>query len=602
VYSPNYCEAKLPIKFRKIVSATAVCPGRTIVTYLLFIAVLAGGPKTFAQSTNAPLNEDYYHRIDRYEIKSGRIVEELFTNVKPYKRSAIVAMVDSLQAKENIFQSPADKFNLEYLRNDSWEWSRTETNESKKFFLKGLYKKKSDLFYVDKPEFDLHVNPVMYLGTGSDSRSPNPVYINTRGVEIRGMVDRKIGFYTYLGENQSRLPGYVSDYSNVYGYYVIPHQGFWKPFKNGGVDFFEARAYIDFNISKHIWMQFGHDRTNIGNGFRSLIFSDFAPPSEFLRVNVKVWKLNYLFQINRMTGDVNSSPFGTASSKRFPDKYVAFHHVSINIGKKFNLGLFESVVFAPKDSINSGTFELNYLNPVIFYRAIEQQNGSADNVIIGMDWKWIARKRLSFYGQLVLDEFVLANVRAGNGWWANKFAVQGGMKYIDVAGIRNLDLQLEGNVVRPYTYSHANQFTSYTHFMQPIAHPLGANFYELAAIIRYQPLPKLNLTVKSFYAQTGRDEATESIALGAPYLNWGGDLNKSYHTRQQEFNNKIGQGYDNTIIYSDLLASYMLRHNFFIDLRQTFRSSKSPNFYFNNNTTLTSVALRWNIAARSNDF
>ena len=602
MYSPNYCEAKLPIKFRKIVSATAVCPGRTIVTCLLFIAVLAGGPKTFAQSTNAPLNEDYYHRIDRYEIKSGRIVEELFTNVKPYKRSAIVAMVDSLQAKENIFQSPADKFNLEYLRNDSWEWSRTETNESKKFFLKGLYKKKSDLFYVDKPEFDLHVNPVMYLGTGSDSRSPNPVYINTRGVEIRGMVDRKIGFYTYLGENQSRLPGYVSDYSNVYGYHVIPHQGFWKPFKNGGVDFFEARAYIDFNISKHIWMQFGHDRTNIGNGFRSLIFSDFAPPSEFLRVNVKVWKLNYLFQINRMTGDVNSSPFGTASSKRFPDKYVAFHHVSINIGKKFNLGLFESVVFAPKDSINSGTFELNYLNPVIFYRAIEQQNGSADNVIIGMDWKWIARKRLSFYGQLVLDEFVLANVRAGNGWWANKFAVQGGMKYIDVAGIRNLDLQLEGNVVRPYTYSHANQFTSYTHFMQPIAHPLGANFYELAAIIRYQPLPKLNLTVKSFYAQTGRDEATESIALGAPYLNWGGDLNKSYHTRQQEFNNKIGQGYDNTIIYSDLLASYMLRHNFFIDLRQTFRSSKSPNFYFNNNTTLTSVALRWNIAARSNDF
>ena len=72
-------------------------------TCLLFVVILAEGPGTFAQSTNAPLNEDYYHRIDRYEVKSGRIVEELFTTVKPYKRSAIVAMVDSLQAKENIF-------------------------------------------------------------------------------------------------------------------------------------------------------------------------------------------------------------------------------------------------------------------------------------------------------------------------------------------------------------------------------------------------------------------------------------------------------------------------------------------------------------------
>ncbi len=571
-------------------------------TCLLFVVVLAEGPRTFAQSTNAPLNEDYYHRIDRYEVKSGRIVEELFTTVKPYKRSAIVAMVDSLQTKENIFQSPADKFNLEYLRNDSWEWSRPQTNESKKPLLKDLYKKKSDLFYVDKPDFDLHVNPVLYLGMGKDSRSGNSLFINTRGVEIRGMIDRKIGFYTYLGENQARLPSYVSDYSNIYGYYIVPHQGFWKDFKNGGVDFFEARAYIDFNISKHIWMQFGHDRTNIGNGFRSLIFSDFSPPNLFLRANAKIWKLNYFFQLSRMSAQVNSSSSGTTGTKRIPDKFMAFHQVSINIGKKFNLGFFESIIFAPQDSVNGGVFELSYLNPVIFYRAVEQQNGSTDNVVLGLDWKWLARKRLSFYGQIVLDEFVLKNIRAGNGWWANKFSIQAGVKYIDVAGINNLDLQLEGNVVRPYAYTHANQFTSYTNFMQPIAHPLGANFYEVAAIIRYQPMPKLNLTIKSFFAQTGRDEGAASIAAGAPFLNWGGDINKSYLTRQQDFNNKIGQGYDNTIIYSDLLASYMLRHNFFIDLKQTFRSSKSPNPYFNNNTTLTSVALRWNIAARSYDF
>ncbi|MEJ0056715.1 MAG: hypothetical protein WDN75_14295 [Bacteroidota bacterium] len=296
----------------------------------------------------------------------------------------------------------------------------------------------------------------MYVGVGRDTRTN---YINTRGVEIRGMIDRKIGFYTAFSDNQMRLPEYATSYGGVYGYNLVPHQGFWKSFKDGGVDFFEARAYIDFNISKHINVQFGHDRTNIGNGFRSLILSDFAPANQFLRVNAKVWKMNYLFQLNRMNANLPASLSGS-SGGHYPEKYVAFHQLSLNVSKKFNIGFFESVIFSPQDTINGGTFELNYLNPVIFYRAIEQQNGSSDNVLLGMDFKWIAAKRLSFYGQFVLDEFLLKNITAGNGWWANKFSVQGGLKYIDVAGINNLDLQLEGNVARPFTYSHANYFTN----------------------------------------------------------------------------------------------------------------------------------------------
>ncbi len=559
---------------------------RSAAKYLFLLPFLAAVTGGYSQGSNAPLNEDYYHRIDRYEVKSGRIVNELFTSVKPYKRSAIVAMVDSLQAKGGVFQSAADQFNLEYLRNDSWEFSRAATSESRKPLWNSLYKKKSDMFYVDQPDFDLHVSPVLYLGTGKDSRLGNPVYLNTRGVEIRGMIDRKISFYTYFSDNQARLPAYVSDYSKIYGYNFVPHQGFWKGFGNGGVDYFEVRGYIDFNLSKSIWVQFGYDRTNIGNGFRSLIQSDFAPPNLFLRANAKVWKLNYFFQLNKMTA-TNTGP------NRYPEKFMAFHHLSLNLGKKFNLGFFESIVFSPQDSINGGTFELNYLNPVIFYRAIEQQNGSADNALLGLDWKWLMRERLSFYGQFVLDEFVLKNMTSGNGWWGNKFSFQAGIKYIDVAGISNLDLQLEGNLARPYTYTHANQFTSYTSYMQPIAHPLGANFYELAAIIRYQPLPKLNMTLKTMYARSGRDQTG---------TNWGGDINKSYNTRQQDYNNKIAQGTDNKIIYVDFLASYMLRHNFFIDLKQTFRNSSSPDPLFNNNTSLTSVALRWNIAAQSFDF
>ena len=546
------------------------------------LMILLGPFAGFSQSTNAPLNEDYYHWIDRYEIKAGRVAPELFTSVKPYKRSSIIEYVDSLNKKDQVFTTRSDLFNYEYLQNDSWEWSRTESSNSAKPFLKQLYKKKSDFLFLNKPEFDLHVNPVLYLGLGKDSREEETLFINTRGLEIRGMVDRKIGFYTYIGENQSILPSYVQDGMSKYS--VIPHEGFWKPFKTSGVDYFQARAYIDFNISKHIYMQFGHDRMFLGNGYRSLIFSDYSPPGEYLKANVKVWKLNYLFQLNRMTAENKST-----NNAPYPIKYVAFHHLSFNVGKKLNIGLFESVVFGD----STGGFELNYLNPVIFYRAIEHQNGSADNVIIGLDFKWNAIKYLSFYGQIVIDEFLLENVKAGTGWWANKFAFQAGLKYIDVAGINNLDLQVEGNVVRPYTYSHATKFTSYANYLQPLAHPIGANFYELATIIRYQPIPRLNIIVKTAVINAGRDGANE---------NWGGDVNKSYNTRQQDYGNTIAQGVENKIMFIDFTTSYMLKHNFFIDVKQTFRKSESADPFYNNNTSVTSVALRLNIAQRLYEF
>lgn len=556
---------------------------------LIFLFILI--PLTsIAQSSFAPLNEDYYHWIDRYEVKSGRLMPQIFTSVKPYKRSAIADYVDSLKVMGE-FTSGTDQFNYEYLTNDNWEWSDGNTNESNRPFLKHFYKKKSDFYSVVTPQFDLHANPVAYLGVGKDSRSDEMLFVNTRGVEIRGMVDKKVGFYTYLADNQSMLPSYVADQMQSTG--VVPHEGFWKSYKEGkGVDFLHARGYITLEATKSINVQFGHDRFFIGNGYRSLVFSDYAPPSLFLKGNVKVWKLNYLFMVNQMTAD-NKSVSTTGKLRGYPNKFVALHHLSINIGKKLNVGVFESVIFSPGDSTGTNRFRLEYLNPIIFYRAIEQQNGSTDNVLLGLDFKWNAIRRFSVYGQFLMDEFVIDNIRNGNGWWANKFAVQLGGKYVDAFGVANLDLQGELNVIRPYTYSHLNIFGSYSSYRQPLAHPLGANLKEIAGIVRYQPLPRLNLTGKLVLTDMGRDTTG---------VNWGGDILKDYSTRQQEFDNSIGQGIANDILFGSLTASWQVKHNLFVDATMVLRRSNSPVAIYDHNTSITSLALRWNIAPRLYDF
>jgi hypothetical protein len=551
---------------------------------------------SWSQSSFAPLNEDYYQKIDRYEVKAGRIYPEIFTSVKQYKRSAIIAFMDSVE-KASVFKSKADLFNTEYLHNDSWEWADSAKNNSKRPILKRFYRKKSDLYEVAIPEFDLHVNPVLYVGMGKDSRSGDNLYVNTRGIEVRGMIDRKVGFYTYLTDNQMLLPSYVNDQMSLN--YTVPHEGFWKSFKNGkAVDFLQARAYISFEATKHINIQFGNDRNFIGNGYRSLIFSDYAPPTLFLKATAKVWKINYMFLLNRMTAEAGGGPSGSQpTSLGYPVKYVAFHHLSINLGKKLNVGLFESVIFNPKDSVSNNKFEYAYLNPVIFYRSLEQQSGSKDNVILGMDFKWNAIRKVSFYGQLVLDEFVLAHIKANDGWWANKYAIQGGVKYIDAFGVSNLDLQGEVNIVRPFTYSHNTQFGSYSNFNQPIAHPLGANFKEVVGILRYQPLPRLNVTGKLIVAQVGRD----SIQAGA--YNWGGNIFRDNSSKDRnELGNKIGQGHSNSIMYGSVSISYMVKHNLFIDFNTIVRKSKCDLAFYNNNTSITSLALRWNIPQRLYEF
>jgi hypothetical protein len=562
-------------------------------TFLQVILMAVWPGFVLAQSTNATLNEDYYHWLSRYEIKAGRIAPEWFTTVKPVKRDMLVAFLDSLQQKDGVFMSRSDKFNYEYFQNDNWEWSRAESNTSAKPIFKKLYQKKSDFVFVDKPDFDLHVSPVLYVGFGKDSRTSEMLTVNTRGVEIRGMIDRKVGFYTFITDNQMILPSYISEaISSPYG--AVPHEGFWKVFKTKGVDFFQARAYIDFNLSKHIYFQFGHDRTFIGNGYRSMIFSDYSAPNLFLRANVKVWKINYLFQLNKLTANdpVSLARAGTTKSQHYPDRYMAFHHASINIGKKFNLGFFESVVFSPKDSVNNNTFDASYLNPVIFLRPIEQQNGSSDNALLGIDFKWNALKKISLYGQVVLDEFVLAEATSGKGWWGNKYALQAGLKYIDIAGVSNLDLQVEFNQARPYTYSH-NTSSSYSNYSQSLAHPMGGNFTEWVGILRYQPVPKLNLVSKIFFTTTGRDGTNQ---------NWGSDLLKDYITRQSDYGNSIGQGNKTDILFTDFTASYMIKHNLFIEVKQIVRKSTSTLSQYNNDTSVSSFGIRWNIPARTYEF
>ena len=89
------------------------------------------------------------------------------------------------------------------------------------------------------------------------------------------------------------------------------------------------------------------------------------------------------------------------------------------------------------------------------------------------------------------------------GNWTNKQAVQGGIKYINALGIPNLDLQGEVNIIRPFTYMNYDSTTNFTHYNQPLAHPLGANVKEMIFLARYQPIPHFYIMGKIIHYFAG---------------------------------------------------------------------------------------------------
>lgn len=554
---------------------------------LLCLALFFLSIPSFSQSTFIPLNADYHHLIERYEIKANQSIQGWASQMKPFPRKIIAQHADSLWAAIPDL-SNADKFNLSYFKNDSWEWSETESGDSRKPFLKHFYQKKADLYHVNTKDFILQVNPVLTGFVGRERNNDNTLYMNSRGVELRGLLANKIGFYSFVTDTQADFANYVVQ--TIDQLEAVPNEGFYKQNREGGVDFLTARGYLSFDALKNIMnIQFGYDRNFIGNGHRSLILSDFSSNYLFLKINTNIWKFNYQNIFAQLVAD------NPLRDGLYPVKYFASHHLSIDISKNLKIGVFENVVFNRGDTISNqnGTFDFRYLNPVVFYRAIEQQAGSPDNVNLGMDFRWNFLKRFSLYGQLLIDELVIAEVRRSDGWRGNKHALQLGLKYIDVAGISNLDLQLEMNSARPYTYSHNFLYADYSNYNQPLAHPLGANFYEYIGIVRYQPTARLQLTGKAIYADYGTDSQG---------TNWGQNIFLNNSTFEQEYGNQIGQGVSTQLLFVDFTATWQLFHNVFIDLKQIYRRLESEIDARDSTTVFTSLHFRWNIPQRIYEF
>ena len=555
----------------------------------LFLLPLAGG----AQSTFLPQGSKFEHFLDRMEILQQTDPELNITTVKPISRRSAVRIAELADSLHKFFPyddiyhlSTVDRQNLGSLlmNNSEWVSGGKDSFQSKRPWFNTFYTTKANFYEVNEKDFFLAVNPAIQQTQSYETGNKERVFLNSKGLTLRGMIAGKLGFSAYLTDNQERGPGFVMDRVNQFQ--AVPGAGYYKIFKQTGVDYFDNRASIYFNAWKYFDFQFGYDKNFIGDGYRSLFLSDYSAPYLFLKFNTRIWKLNYQNIFMELTNQ------HLVGDYQYPKKYAVIHHLSINAARWLNVGLYENVVFSRADH-----YDFSYLNPVIFLVSAQQENGSPDKTTVGMDFKANVGHTTQFYGQLLINEFILHQVlHYGQGNWANKQGLQLGFKYIDAFEIKNLDLQFETNIVRPFTYQHDDTVSNYTHYNQPLAHPLGANFFEFLTIVRYQPAYKWNFEGKLTYFKQGLDSAGE---------NFGSNPFENYNNRPRDYGFGIGSGIPANCVNLSALLSYEWKENLFLEGSVMYRNysvSDPTNTYHSASSTTFTAGVRINMFRRQYDY
>ncbi len=358
---------------------------------------------------------------------------------------------------------------------------------------------------------------------------------------------------------------------------VVPGQGKVKFIDNESFDFSQSFGGIGYTLDRHFDFLLAHDKNFIGEGYRSMLLSDNSYNYPFLRIQMSFWKFRYAVYYAVMQ-DLHTAHDENVG---YYKKYSTMHHLDMNIGKRnwLNFGIFETVLWKPSASRG---YELNYLNPIIFLRPVENSLDSPDNVLLGLNLKVKINTRNIFYGQLMLDEFLLDEVRAGDGWWGNKQAFQLGYKSFNLFAIKNLNIQTEFNFARPYTYQHRSDAQNYTHYNQPLAHPLGANFTESVSFINYR-WRNIFAELKVQVARMGKDTAG---------VNLGNDIFKNYETRAQEYDNRMYQGLESTVNTIDFRINYLVNPKTNCNIEFGIASRQFSNDRSDNRSLLIYAGLR----------
>jgi hypothetical protein len=476
-------------------------------------------------------------------------------------------------------------------------------DRSKPWLLRKIKKESLIIVNDTSDKFNFTIDPLFNFEFGTDlaDTSHEKLYKNTRGFLVRGNIGEKFAFESSFYENQATYAKYIDDYIHStddlfpqtanYEYNVVPGQGRSKHFKKNGYDYAMASGYISYSPNKIFNFQVGHGKHFVGDGYRSLLLSDNAFNYPFARITTKYKNIEYT---NLYTSFMNLSDGGSKTpphvERLFQKKTGSFQMLSFNLFKRLQIGFFQGMIWEAADSSNKEHVDFNTFDPVIGVNTVIYGLHDKNNIVLGATLKLKITRSISLYGQYVLDDMptkLSGDIGKKNGY-------QAGLKYFDVFTIKDLNIQLEYNVVRPYTYAAGSTYQSYSHYNQALAHPLGANFQEVVGFINYR-IKDFFIELKGNYAMKGNDSSI---------TNFGGNIFRSSNTftGSSSIDSKVTQGSKTTIMYEDIHIGYLVNPSTNFNILVGISNRTEQNFNTAKNTQFVYFGIRTSLANFYYDF
>lgn len=431
-------------------------------------------------------------------------VPQFSADALPIPAGTATALVDSIAADPDRLAalSPADRQFVERYRSrepaSAFGWTPPY----------GFYGDGVSPVHVEGDGYALELAPIVGAAVGPTQRTDRgerdpsaPVYRNTRGFRTAGRLGH-LYFEARATENQQRPAVYAYDEPGD----TAPRYGFVKDLGDDAYDYFTAEGGVGYR-DRFVDVRFARDRNQWGPGMGTLFLSNYAAPYDHLRLAAQAGPLHYTMAVARFTTPERD---GRGADTVLPSKFAAFHRVAVEVGR-FEAEAFEAVVFHD-DTLrgNRRGPEIGYLNPVIFYRAVESELGSGDNALIGLGGAVRPVDGLRLYGQVLIDEFVAD--RFFDDSWVNKWGVLAGAHVVDL-GLPGLEARAEYARLRPYLYGHRSTFSAYVHYDDVLGHPVGPNADDLSLFLRYRPGVRTTAQVLATRARRGRDP--DGLFVGA---------------------------------------------------------------------------------------
>ena len=536
------------------------------------VSCLAGLPAQAQTDGLQQLNDPVHHFLERQKTL-GHLPHTFVAN-QPLSVYAAQAALDSLAARDSLL-SPADRQRLAHLRGDvpapGAEWANRRWSV--------LYANGRDMLSVAGEDYGLQLNPHSYFtyGVATGDAASSTTWRNSRGVRASGHLGERLFFEARLSENQRRPPEAL----NIEAGGTSPRLGFVNTQVDDHYDYFLATGMVGYR-STFFEVRFGRDRNRWGTGMGSVVLSNYATAYDQLQIRTNVWRLEYTNLFARFTQAENTPPQGTRADAVQPSRYGAFHRLTLDVTDRIQLEAFETIIFASEQdsTVSRQGFDVAYLNPVIFYRAVERELGSPDNAMVGIGGSWITPWKTTLYGQFVLDELLVEEI--GNQWWANKWGWMLGA-HVAETGIPHLSARAEVARLRPYLYAHVFPPNAHAHYGDGLGYPSGPNSIDTALFLDFRPPGRLQAEVNVSYTRRGRNTATQ---------NFGADPTRDSDTRVSDRGVEILQGVRNNQWLLEGHVSWELLPQFFVD--GAFRA-RFIDDAINGTTSFVNpyVALRW---------